>query len=341
MKETKLLKSRKHTVWGDREDITSTQSFVREKIKEHYEQRHPLLRFSGERDLINSFVPKCCPVCHSEQFKKNGLTTNGIQRYLCKCGASFLPTTGTIFDSHKISISEWIEYSMNLFRHVSLNADSWNNRNSLNTSRYWLKKMFLILAGSQDKIVFSDTVWIDETYYALGNKKLTKHQDGTKLRGISRNQMCIGVATDDIYSMFILEGVGKPTQDKTYTNFRDHIKPGTTLIHDKENSHRKLVQELSLNSIEYSSKDLRGLPDKDNPLEPVNRQHRLLKHFLRAHSGFSREDLQGYLNLFAYVTNPPMSLEEKVANLLETTFKNPKLLRYRECFRINTASVSD
>ena len=54
----------------------------------------------------------------------------------------FRPTTGTIFDSRKISVSEWIEYCLNIFRYVSLNADSWNNRNALSTSKYWLEKLF-------------------------------------------------------------------------------------------------------------------------------------------------------------------------------------------------------
>lgn len=39
---------------------------------------------------------------------------------------------------------------------------------------------------------------------------------------------------------------------------------------------------------------LNGLDDDANPLDPVNELCRLLKLFLRAHSGFIRDDLQGY-----------------------------------------------
>ena len=73
---------------------------------------------------------------------------------------------------------------------------------------------------------------------------------------------------------------------------------------------------------------------------PVNKQQRLLKHFLKAHSYIQRDYLQVYLNLFAYVTNPPISLAEKLANLLKMTFENPKLLRFRDCFEINTGFVT-
>ena len=53
----------------------------------------------------------------------------------------------------------------------------------------------------------------------------------------------------------------------SYNSFVDHIEPNSTLIHDKEKTHRKLVAKLSLKSIEYSSKELKGLEDFDNPLD--------------------------------------------------------------------------
>lgn len=91
---------------------------------------------------------------------------------------------------------------MNLFRHVSLSADSWNNRNAFTTSRYWLQKVFLTLQGSQDGIVLSGDVWLDETYYSVTSGNTVRHKGGKKLRGISRNQLCIGVATDKKHSLF-------------------------------------------------------------------------------------------------------------------------------------------
>jgi hypothetical protein len=111
--------------------------------------------------------------------------------------------------------------------------------------------------------------------------------------------------------------------------------PGSTLIHDKEVAHRKLVADLSLESIAYASKDLKGLSDADNPMNPVNQVHNILKKFLHAHSGFDRANLQGFLNLFAFVSNPHVDLLEKVALVVEMGFQNPKLLRYRDIFAVN------
>ena len=204
------------------------------------------------------------------------------------------------------------------------------------TSRYWLQKLFLTLENVQDTIVLSDCVWLDETYYTVRSQDIVTKDNGDKLSGLSKNQICIGVATDKQYTVFLVEGTGQPTQKKTLETFRDHIKPGSILIHDEETTHAKLVKELSLESRAYSSKDLKGLADKDNPLNPVNHAHDILKKFLNSHSSFDRGNLQGYLNLLAFVTNPPVDMLEKVELVIKLAFQNPKLLRYRDFFGVNS-----
>ena len=54
--------------------------------------------------------------------------------------------------------------------------------------------------------------------------------------------------------------------------------------------------------------------------------------FLNAHSGFSRDDLQNYLNLYSFVINPPSDHLEKVEKIINLVFENPKSLKYREQF---------
>ena len=163
-------------------------------------------------------------------------------------------------------------------------------------------------------------------------RMILSDEHGNLLRGLSRNQICVGVATDKTQSICFVEGNGKPSQKSSYQTFKDHIAPGSTLIHDKETTHKKLVEKLSLNSVAYSSRDLKGLADSENPLDPVNRIHHLLKMFLNSHSGFKREDLQGFLNLYAFTINPPLEPLEKVEKILNLVFQNPKSLRYRDQF---------
>ncbi|GHU74350.1 hypothetical protein AGMMS49992_15530 [Clostridia bacterium] len=103
--------------------------------------------------------------------------------------------------------------------------------------------------------------------------------------------MCIGVATDKKNSVILLEGTGRPSQAKTFEVFGNHIDRGSHLIHDDDNSHRRLIKKLSLDSTVYPSTTLKGLPDNENPMNPVNRVHAILKNFLNSHGGFKREDM--------------------------------------------------
>lgn len=325
-------KSRRRTPWDEQKVLTPTQEFLKMHYLSRYEDRHPTIAEADEAAMINSYTPQKCPFCGSESFVRIGCDENGIRRFKCVCGRRFKPTTGTIFDSRKIPVSEWIEYCLNIFRYISLNADSWNNRNAISTSKYWLEKLFMTLDGYQDDIVLSNKVWLDETYYAVIMRDREHTEDGKLLPGLSRNQICVGVATDKIHTVCLVEGNGRPTQKSSYQAFKDHIALGSTLIHDKEYSHKKLVEKLSLKSVVYASKDLKGLADSENPLNPVNRTHYLLKLFLNSHSGFNRDDLQGYLNLYTFAINPPSEPLEKVEKILNLVFENPKSLRYRDQF---------
>jgi hypothetical protein len=159
---------------------------------------------------------------------------------------------------------------------------------------------------------------------------------GGKLSGISGNQICIGVATDKQHTILFVEGTGRPSQKRTIETFGSHIERGSTLIHDEESAHRRLIKELELKNVSYVSKTLKELPDKDNPLYPVNQVHAIMKMFLNAHNSFIRDSLQGYLNLFAFVSNPPIDLLEKVELIINLAFQNPKLLRYRDFYGADT-----
>ena len=81
MNRSRNGESRRITLWEEKNYLTQTQSFIKDKIEEHYAQRHPKLSDCGEAELINSFIPPKCPFCASAKFRKYGLTANGVQRY--------------------------------------------------------------------------------------------------------------------------------------------------------------------------------------------------------------------------------------------------------------------
>jgi len=112
MRKSETQKSRRKTPWEGNEKLTPTQRFLKENIAlrttldMRYKNDHRKVSESGEAEMVNAYIPVKCPFCDSEKFKKNGYTDSGVQRYRCVCRKTFLPTTGTIFDDHKLSVGE-------------------------------------------------------------------------------------------------------------------------------------------------------------------------------------------------------------------------------------------
>ena len=324
-------KSRRLTPWTGRSDSTPLESFIDRCTGRDYDHRHPAIIETGETEFRNSYKVGSCRFCGSETIIKDGFSDTGIRRYRCKsCGRRFTVITNTIFDSRKLPISEWVCFLLDIFGYSSFSLTSKVNRNASTTTKYWVKKLFFVIDGIQDSVMLEGNVWIDETFIKVRKGDIEKRPDGKEYRGLSRNQMCIGVACDKSNAVFVFEGYGKTSQKKTIEAFSSHIREGSHLIHDKEESHSTLISRLGLTDETYDSRSLKGIPDKDNPLDRVNDLCDLLQRFLSSHSGFMREDLQDYLNLFSIMVNPPENKYEKVKKILELGLEKPVLIRFRE-----------
>ena len=312
------------------EDKSQTENLIETTVTEWYKEKHRSASIE-EIELINSKNMSTCPFCESALIVKNGKTKSGIQRYLCKnCEKKFTPLTNTIFEDRKIPLSEWIEYLLHLFEFHSIRTSAFDNRNASSTGKYWLIKVFRVLENIQDKVVLEDIVTIDETYVSVEKSK-TVIRDGKKLRGISRNKIGIACGCDNHgRSLMIITGTSKPSAKSTMKAYGNHIKPGSRLIHDDENSHKELVTELNLISEVYPTAQTKKLKDEDNPLRSVNHLHSLVKLFLKAHGGYSRDDLQNWLNLFWFIMNGSNNKYDKVRDFLNLAINTPKKAKYRE-----------
>ena len=330
--KNRIDSSRQRTLWDNKEDNTIIETFIQDKYKENYNLKHPKLIDTDEAKVINSITINNCRHCDSDRIKKNGFTKNEVQRYYCyECKRSFSPTTSTIFENHKISITEWVEFLLDIFNYGSTTLTSKVNKNSLNTSTYWLNKVFLLLREYQNGIVLKGKVYIDEMFYSVIKGDIEK-KNGKKLRGLSRNQYCIGIGYDGTNIIAIVEGFGKTSSDLTKLTFINHIEENSRLIHDDEKAHRKLVKELKLIDESYSSTWLKTKTDKENPLRPINHQCDLIRQFLNTHSGFDRDDLQDYLNLYCFMNSKPRNKLEKVNILLKLALNTKVTLKYRDLF---------
>jgi transposase-like protein len=139
MKRDIKTKSRRRTPWTEDKDPTPLQSFIDRCTERDYAHRHPTFEEMDEGESINSYELKTCRMCGSDKIVKDGKSSCGIARFKCNaCGKRFT----TIFDSHKIPISEWIGFLLDMFGYGSFGLTSKVNRNSNNTTMYWMDKTF-------------------------------------------------------------------------------------------------------------------------------------------------------------------------------------------------------
>lgn len=342
MPKKTIFESRRRTPWTGDPYASELERFIDSRNCSLYEARHPELLSSGEAGIINSITPDRCPRCGSDHIQKYGTTRNGVKRYMCAgCGRSFNPLTGTIFDNHKISISEWIEFLEDLLRYESFIGTSKINRNGYNTTRYWIEKVFILLDGYFSDVKLSGTVYLDETYYSEAKGDLVR-VDGRLPRGLnSANQICIAIACDGerMYARRLCKGI--PTSEMILECFCDVISKGSRIIHDGAKSHGKLIDSLGLDSEVHIASELKGVADDRNPLNPINQACNSLQNFFRGHSGFNREDIQDFINLWMFIVNPGPNGEVghffKVKEMLDLALNTKKSYTYSNFMHRNSA----
>lgn len=322
--------SLKHFSWDSKINKSHAEKLIQSTILEWYDAKHRIAS-DDEISFINNINIESCPFCDSNKIVKNGHTVAGIQKFKCKnCLKQFNTLSGTIFDSKKIPISEWIEYLLHLFEFHSIKTSAIDNRNSTTTGIYWLKKVFAVLDGIQDNVVLDGTIYLDEMLLpVIKSKVITKN--GKKLRGISRNKINVACAINDKGKSILIVGSScKPNDESTYLAYGNHIKEGSIIVHDGEKSHNYLIEKLNLNSVVYKTNETKGLKDEDNPLDPINDLHSYAKRFFKNHGAYDREFLQDWLNLFWFIANEPNDKYDKVLIFIEKAIKTRKTIRFRD-----------
>lgn len=318
--------------WSNDDHKSAAQEMIEDTVIEWYDAKHRKTS-DKEIDFINGISIKQCPYCGSTSFVKDGKRKpDKIQIYLCKeCGKKFNPLTNTIFEDRKIPISEWIEYLLHLFEYHSITSSAFDNRNANSTGKYWLEKVFEVLKDIQKDVILEGVIYLDETLLPK-IKSQTVKRNGKKLRGISRNKLGVAVAIneDKTTSILIATGTSKPSNRSTWNCYGPHIKEGSRIIHDDENTHSVLVERLHLESEIHPTEETKGLEDKDNPLNTINHYHDLLKKFMKAHGGYNRDNLQDWLNLFWFMTNGPKDRYDKALKFIELAISSPKVVRFRD-----------
>ena len=322
--------------WDDSEnpDDLSTldplERMISERVHSWYDARHPEVP-QTEIDFVNHSKIEHCPRCGGTVIKKNGFYPSGMQCYRCmSCGRKFSPLTNTIFDSHKIPMSEWYQYLLYLFEFHSLTTTARDSRNAVSTGKYWLLKVFIVLKDIQENVVLSGNIYFDEMFFPVVTRKI-KRKNGKKLRGISTNLIAVAVALDDSGNMVMInEKTNKPSDTTTMFALAKHIQPGSHLVHDGENSHSILVETLHLTEEVHPTAETKGLPDSKNPLDPINNLQSFIRRYMDEHGGYARDQLQDWMNLVWFVLSEPRNRYEKLRKFINMAVLTRERLRYRD-----------
>lgn len=316
------------SAFSDMEKHDELDTMIVNTTNAWYDAKHPVQTID-EIKMINSLAIEECPFCHRRHFHRDGFNKFRIQMYQCNdCKRKFNPLTNTIFDSHKIPISQWIEFLIHLFQLQSIKVSAIDNTNANSSGRYWTFKVFKALKHYQDDLIVQGDFYTDETYIPVMPHDMI-YKDGKKLRGLSKNVHCIFTATDSENAVLIANGFGKPSIKKVREALLPHVAKGSHMIDDGEKSHSILVTELNVERTIHPTKMTKGLPNEKNPMDPINEVHRMFKRFMKNHGGFKRSRIQDWCNLFSFIWNHHGDLPRMVRDMLQLLVSTHDVVRYR------------
>ena len=179
-------------------------------------------------------------------------------------------------------------------------------------------------------MVLSGRICLDETYFSVAPGNRNVKGNGRLYRGLSQNKICAATATGGTGILLTVCGRAKPSRARMFKAFNGHTKTRSTLIHDGESSHGMLVEAFGLSEEIHASGETRGLPDKSNPMEPINSVHHGLKKFMRQRPSYDRNGLLNWLNLFWFIfTNRGGSMDDAVKKFLQMAILTERTVRCR------------
>lgn len=293
------------------------------KIKKDYEMfhEHNILNFES---LIHNVDE--CPYCKSNKTILYGHDKSGIKRYMCKsCNKTYNLLTNSLFSSSKINIKAWYTFLECLLSGTSMKSACLAAKISIPTGTAWLHKIFIALKDYQNSIILNNKIYIDETYIHVDKSKIKYLDEIGKIRkvpkmprGLSKNKICILLATDTRKSFAEVCCFGLPQKEPNLIICKKHIKNNSLIIGDEDNSLTLSAHELDLKRIQYKSNTIEAYEN----LEPIDQLCNRLKFFIDKHRGFLQDYLPDYLNLFIFIDN----MKSENIDLYKTTTKLLEIL---------------
>ena len=252
-----------------------------------------------------------CPHCHNKYIVKNGKNKN-VQRYLCKtCKKSFVQSTHTPIFSSKKDISLWVKFIECLVNQYSIAKTARILKISVSTAFSWHHKILDAIRENYKCLNLHDKIECDETFFQesfKGNhsrdgfvmpRKAHKRWGESKLRGISKEKVCVLTALDDNDDFYVAPiTMGKPSSNDLIRSVGKIINPKSIFITDSLYSYKTLSSYCKLNhiAIPKGKHSFKGFN-----IQRINSIHSNIKRFISVYRGVSTKYLANYLSLFKYI----------------------------------------
>lgn len=249
-----------------------------------------------------------CIYCGSVKVKRNG-KYRSRQRYLCNdCGKSFNDMTASPLSGTRYP-DKWLKFIKYMLDGLTLPKIANRLGIHVSTAFYWRHKvLFALRSLGHDSL--TGIVESDETFFLeslKGRKPVTfrkprKRGGVAKLRGISKEQVCVVVAIDrqgDIVSQNA--GRGRITATEIDAVLGSRLLPGSLLCTDSARNYIAFAKMKGLHhemvNVHKSIYVRRGIYH----IQHVNSYHQRLKQWMLRFKGVSTKYLDNYLFWFRFL----------------------------------------
>lgn len=266
-----------------------------------------------EVQIVNSYRPKSCPYCHRQEIERFGQTSRGIQRYRCGfCNKTFIPLTGTAFESRHKSLFDWLEYAVAMENDELLNEE---DRSILHGSLPDFRDLlFETLAAQRKSIIFEDylEIWGVPCSWRIHTELQIDdfHAYITIGTGRVAGRPC---------TVFHYDGTEEPTPEMILNNFKDNIREKTVLRFRSKDTgiYSLLAEALNLDSRPFDENT--AAHSENTVIQEIQGR---LAAFLNSHLKWLHQGLQGYLDMLGFSMNTNTTKSKQIKVLRDLVLEN-------------------
>lgn len=275
-----------------------------------------------------------CPHCKSPRYKRNG-KTRGRQRYLCHdCGKSYGDVSVSLLTKTRYP-EKWLQYLECMAQGLSLRKTAKQLDIHVSTAFFWRHKVLLSLMREPidglSGIVEADEMYILDSLKGknqvkkLGTRQPRKRGGASKYRGISREQVCILVATDRKSNAIAqMAGYGRISSLEIDEVIGNYLQGATCLCTDSATNfatyaRTKGVEHYALNV--RRGERVRGIYH----IQHANAYHSRFRKWMAKFQGVATKYINHYLEWFRYIEqHKRLSMGSKRQDMLVRAFINSK-----------------